>query len=977
MKNKWFLLICFSIVYVKGFDKHQFHFSAGNVAYGDVPRKIHINGFWYIHPDNKNFKELFRLNYTAAELMGNLFVCKTGVEAKLLKANSHLAKQEYVERMNNLLRGKSEGLGSIQPYIDVRDCTKLDLSDVVYLQGDKSLIPKMYIKEFHVHHTFEKPGPILFVDSWGVAAYHYRPKHTDAQRITHCENDDAQFPVIFNKRPICPRPALKSTVVDSGKLTVFKPNIESVQKKAYRCYVEHTYIETYQTAFGANRDNMPLGKAVKAIDDSELCRKWIREGQCDLGNLKFTNLAYFNKTFAFKTDTRMATRNPIRMRYVYSYVMQYTIANCIVDIGYIRTTPPFKNMLTPWGYIPNDYLYASNYSQAGGEMIVWEKFKKDDICRYVPISSMDAKRITYNSKDFLEQDPHANATAMYHFLSDAEKSVYTSDNTQIVEMGQFNCVSDEANRTLYAINNDMLVAFEEGASIYDDSDDIANIEKGQTTYHPHYAYNELTVIENGEGKNEVHANPVGGDANVGGECEIGGCKKYTYTRHSISDDKSSDATFTSSHKKRKPPVEKNVNNSTPLFATVQYLRHKLEEYQNEEVVRRAQAWCENQQHLYDIQLMIARLSPSAVISSYLNRPVSANSIGNGVFITHYCQVIKEYMVAESLFVNNTAIAPYMDEKTFAELYKEVGVPVEKNLCFTMPIITFKDSNGQYRLGQLNHDQSVSTISHPWVEECKFGRIYVHVIGSEVYVFSNYERLSVTSLDKLFDHSTRLRDNVMHLDGLSKGNTTTRNEIEPLLESTQFIDIYTKYDPKLIDTIVTGFKDTEIYGYREKLRMISSFEDLIAHVNKARLDNRRLDMATQGYVHSQYSNSFGGFVGDGFKILVDGIGEGAGFVIESVGGVVENTIGKAIDETGNILGGVADFAKGPIMDFIIIVAAISVVAFLFYLFIRKRLMKQGSSETVSMYHATMQQPPPYTPNVHVRKRNLQNEEYVDF
>ena len=116
------------------------------------------------------------------------------------------------------------------------------------------------------------------------------------------------------------------------------------------------------------------------------------------------------------------------------------------------------------------------------------------------------------------------------------------------------------------------------------------------------------------------------------------------------------------------------------------------------------------------------------------------------------------------------------------------------------------------------------------------------------------------------------------------------------------------------------------------------------------------------------------VGDGFKMLVDGIGEGTGFVIETVGGVVQNTIGKAVEETSDILGGVTDFVKGPIMDFFIIVASIAVVAFLFYLFIRHGLMRRDSGHA-PLHHSI--QAPPYTQVTTVRKRHFQNEECVDF
>ncbi len=448
------------------------------------------------------------------------------------------------------------------------------------------------VQRFDIKHNFTTHGPLLFIDPWGVAAFHYRAKQSDSLKLQYCENDDASFPVIFNKRPICPRPALRSTVVEDGKVTIYKPNIQSVQKTAFQCYVETTYIETYSNFLSGKSNNIPLSTVVRVMSDPDKCRMWMATGKCDLDGFRFENLVHFDDRIFNLTNTRRATKNKIRINYHWLSTNAYTIANCIVDTGYIRTTPPFKTMLTPWGYVPNDNLYKSHFARAGGEMIVWDAFEKDDTCNYVPISSIDGKKVVYNSKDFLEQDPHPGATEMYHFVSDADKSVYTSDDTQVSDIANYNCLANETNQIVYAINNGMMLAWQKGGSIYEDDDVLDDVGRSQTVYHPHFAYNDLTVLQELDNETDINSVPGGSDGG-GGELqqcdEDDGPCRQSYFVAKPSTGEISNADFTKPSNRVRNPGLSNENSTTPLFSMVSYLSHKFEEYQTSEVVRRASA----------------------------------------------------------------------------------------------------------------------------------------------------------------------------------------------------------------------------------------------------------------------------------------------------------------------------------------------------------------------------------------------------
>lgn len=950
------------VYYTSAIKSHQFHFSGGNVAYGDVPHLVHIVGYWYVNKLDPNFQPLIKAGYDPnTDLKGNLYVCKTNIESKyrLINEGAESDKQKKI-RLMLLQKASKERVGSISPYINVNGCELLATADHE-IHYDQPEIAQKNVKRFSFYHNFTVHEPLLFVDAWGVAAFQYRAKESDALKMKYCENDDSSFPVIFNKRPVCPRTALKSTIVDDGRLTVFKANILSVQKKANHCFIEYTYIHTY----GNTVWNEPLVKKVYPMSVED-CKFWIEHKTCRIPNLytgELVHVADFEPVMTQITKTRLSTTNKITMKHHLTYTMKYTIVNCIVDIGFIRTTPPFQTLITPWDTISNDYLYNSSYTQMGGEVIVWDAFKKEDICNYVPMASMQATRITYNSKDYLEQDPHPGATEMYQFVSDADKSVYVSDNTQITNIELFNCIEKEENQTLYTINNGLILSWENGVKM-DSDDEDSLFGTSDKMYHPHSAYVDLThriddSCENDDdcgdflsdvGSNELFQKSKPCDPNSNPKC-----------RQSYSIEKIKEEIGRSKSVEKKVVFNKSLGiddeNVTPLFSIVNYIQYKWEEFHKQDIIRRAQTWCENQQHLYDIQLLLARISPSTIISSYLNRPAQATSIGNGVYSTHYCQTIQQFLVVDSLVVNNTEQAPYLAGKTFADVYASAGVTISPRLCFTMPIVVFKNSYSidDWKIGQLQPDQTISTISYPYIEECKFGRTFFHLVDDHIHVFQNYKRISITPIEVLYNHASRIKETHDHLNKLKNNETTNRNQIDPLLESTEFIDIFTKQDVQKIKPMVLGFRNTELYSYHQKRRVISSLEDLIAYANEERFNDRVLTSLTQGFE----SKSGGGAnwfkdamneIGNGLKILTD-VGVGViGHAIDNAGGLVGKTLGS-LDQA---LGSAAGFVSGGFMQMLLPIAAVAVLAFFGYLFMKKKLM---SDDDETHYQSYQNMPPP--------------------
>jgi hypothetical protein len=289
-----------------------------------------------------------------------------------------------------------------------------------------------------------------------------------------------------------------------------------------------------------------------------------------------------------------------------------------------------------------------------------------------------------------------------------------------------------------------------------------------------------------------------------------------------------------------------------------------------------------------------------------------------------------------------------------ELYEAAGVKTSmKNLCFVMPIIIFRYdiTSNDYRIGQLQHDQSISTISMPLVEECKFGRQFFHVVKDQVHVYINYKKVSQTPIDMLYDHATRLAENEAYLKDINIGKEKLRPSIEPLLENTQFIDAYTKFEPTKVQSLLLRFDNTDIYGYRTKRRIISSFEDLIAYSNQARFDDGLLHSKTRGFMSS---TSGGDLSGLGDQII--NIGETILRGVNTVVGTGVNTVEKV----GSVLDNVADFFTGGFLKVIIIVAAIACCGLVVYMMVKHRLLSEDEDDHRPNYASFPALPPSYYP-----------------
>lgn len=913
------ILILLTVRVTLAIVSHQFKFGGTNIVYGHVPHTVNISGYWAIPHNDKIFEQLLQ-QYTVPQLMGHLYICTRNIEQKMYLINSD-AENRKRARIEDHLRSQSFER-FMPPYIDTTGCETLKTVDAtINLKNNETHT----VQQFNVVHIFTDHTPILFVDAFGVAAFHHRAKGSDMHNLLYCENEDATFPVIFNKRPVCPRPVVDTTKIDDGMVTIYKPNIVSTQKVAYHCFIKYTFIRTFTNFFGANTQNAPLAEKVKPIDP-ERCKRWIDTQTCDVEGLTFTHPMDFNATIVKLSDTRNSTLNKILIHYKWMFEYEYDIVNCIIDIGYIRVTPPFKSMVTAWETLSNEYLYKSNFTRAGGEVILWNPFVQEDLCNYVPMNSFDVRRITYETKDFLESDPHPHATELYHFVSDAEKSVMTSDDTQVSSPDKYNCISSEENQILYMISNGLILSWHEGVSIKD----AVDLDKLQTdqVFHVHYGYNDLTKTINDKCNSSVcetiESVPGGGDGPETRACENCGSNNSSSNR-------------TSKPNPKKVQLNTHDMVDTPLFNVVAYLQYTLEKLRDEETIRHAQAWCENQQHVYDNQLILARIVPSQIISSYLNRPVKSEFVGNGVFNTHYCETVSDFYVVDSLFVNNTAIVPKLGGKTYMELYKAAGVTTtRKNLCFVMPIIIFAyDTLLQtYRIGQLQHDQSISTVNMPFVEECIFGRQFIHIIKDYVHVFYNYRKISYTPLDTLYNHVARLSENDAYLKDLNDDIENHRPAIEPLLENTQFIDAYTKYEPTRTQLTFLRFENTDIYGYRTHLRVLTSLEDLIAYSNRARFDDGLLDSKIKGHMGDHVFVDLSD-VGGGVKRLVGSVLNGVSTIFETGGSIIE--------KLGSSFNSIADFFTGGFLKVIIIIAAIAGLGFIVYLLIKHKLLSDDDEE----------------------------------
>ena len=121
----------------------------------------------------------------------------------------------------------------------------------------------------------------------------------------------------------------------------------------------------------------------------------------------------------------------------------YFVNNCIYEEGEIYATPPFFDLTSSFGAIPSSHLKKSSYTRPDGLTIVWDRFYPSDLCMWTLKSTANARKVTYDTANILNQDRNPNVKEVIMYVADAIHQESQTDNTLRVDVKELNCVSPD------------------------------------------------------------------------------------------------------------------------------------------------------------------------------------------------------------------------------------------------------------------------------------------------------------------------------------------------------------------------------------------------------------------------------------------------------------------------------------------------------------------------------------------------------
>lgn len=924
-----------------------FTFNGGNRAFGPIPQDVKISGYYYIPQNHSIMQLLLSQTIHLGDIADNcLYACSESIERLL--GNIQYSEVRKENTLKEIKLGTITDAKQLPLYANVERCSRI---------STKSFhVNNVFVYKFEFFKRFNTYTPILFVDPFGIAAFLYKQKFHSEQVLTHCPGlQGSKSLVAFNPRPSCPRSAAKKVPTVEGRATLYKPNIMQIQKTAYHCYILEYKIVTVFWFFGSKSDNRPYPKFKRKVDANE-CRQWINDRRCrDLGTIRNT------------TATEFVSDNPLEIKYTWPSCEEYSYYQCVIEVGTIRTIAPYNKLTTAWTDLPSSYNFKDSYvfpdTQAS---IIWEPFRRCDLCNYVPFSSWDVKKITYSSGDFVDEDPHPNTKYIIHFMSETQKGIIVTDNTQeITDWKSFDCIpktSNERNLELYAIHDGMLILFcnqsrkslmkqfGSNASIGIDSTLLTN----DVEYHPFDSYGRIIMSAEIDDPDNDNAIEIVDSRTVENDISIqstSGIMQITPTDLPTNfqgksvdelDNTKFDTTF-----------QDTFSDVTPVSSTVNFIDYKLRELVKAVQTDLSQSICEQQQHIYDLNRYVAESNPSLVITSFLNRPVKAKPVGLGIFEVEECVVIRKYSILDNLFVNNTA--KYDSKRTYADIYRLKGIPdYYSSACFSSPLVRFNydqiTDQDIPMIGQVLSDNSISTLKLPNIETCKLDSIFYHTLNNKIHIFHNYLLIKSISTDKLKDHKYKIETtHKLKLSESKKGGNLTRSqqrELE-LLQKIRFVDLFNKLEARPIaQTSGIGHFNEDIYTYKETRETTFSIMEALSYVTRRQLDNIYIE-------NKRRIEAFSSATDVNLSVIIDDIFQVGETIVEGAGklfrtGISEagETVRTGISQVGNTFEKVADFFSGPIFIILVIIACVIAVAVIGYILFKKFLNSNSTGVTKS-------------------------------
>jgi len=469
----------------------------------------------------------------------------------------------------------------------------------------------------------------------------------------------------FEKPPICPpvsgHPG--SVATQNGTVYIFKPNLNYAEIAATSCIKRITRVRASIHCFLRGCTGHHVQRTI--LDHSippEECQSWIRKKRCDSCGLVYANadandqkpdkckLELENADEVQSGRSRWATHvgTPTSYQKVWfgDSVKVTDYANCIVEQGFIRVINPWKTLVSGWGVLHDTEQLetgVAGVSREEGRTVVWDP-PKSPMCNYVLHSDNIGHTVRFDELN----DTHYIVVPALTTTFPVQQ-ILARDDPLLSEEHHSSCLNvilaKSSHTRAFKTDGDLVLVF-----VPSGVNGTITL-RDNTTVDIHHKLKGLNasatdILNNDTDNNHRTKREITGETNAVTAVDV-------------------QAEFEDAH--------------------LQYFIDALETHDYQNAVELAYRLCREQSEIYRQWVIQARISPSLVLSHFLNHTVVAKRFGD-VFHLVACAPLepKDYEVKTTL--------------------EDADVP---GRCFTFPLIYVKAQNGTFNqagyLGQLSPD----------------------------------------------------------------------------------------------------------------------------------------------------------------------------------------------------------------------------------------------------------------------------------
>ena len=965
---------------------NNFNFHGTNVIYGSkLSQKVVITGIYYMNFENPQYADLVHNDLFQKGILsiGKKFdisfvkgkgpwVCEHNPDALL--ANITQRNHDIVETNLKLM---DEGVSVLQigkvtifsfdfdlnkakQFIPIQTCRPI--VNMKRLNNTNLNEYNRKVFSFSITHEFKSFAPLIFVDYFGMTAFHYKQKITEqeslssmGQPLRYCDGSSYGSTMYTPEdRPVCPTDTSNHRVHQIGMITIYKPNIVTISRAISRSLYGKTHLYGGRYFLGEKYDNKPITTKHWPPSENEclgmrhnLTSKY---GKLDpRGSGQYT-LAAFN------------THNDKTIHYPLWSSWSKDVFDAFMEKSVMKILMPNMVMRTPWFGIPRPYLYKSTYSEQNSR-VVWDALVPEDLCLFVPRMTTEVNAIFYPDTNHLHEETSSSGSdTMGIFISDSVKGAWTVDDKMEInttKAANLNCIKKpSSNQKLYLLKTGEILIYTKDGRFFP-KNMHANVWGATTAHHEaHSSFVEISV-DKGHVTSIHNQHKSGSDKGDGSTLDIAEMYKPV-EENKLAPNKMEKPIPSGSLQGEKNASQEGDQNYQTLQDQINYLEWQRGEIQRSNVHQRAINNCHQNQLAWDTFTQLLDISPSRAIGARLKQAVQATHAGNRVYSVKQCELILNNVIIPTLFTNSSRKFKINGkEKGMSEIIQGLGVVPSDRKCLVYPLIKFRiRGSGFEMIGQLQTDGTIDTVHASHMEDCQHNRELVFDINENTSFFKDYILQATIPTKEVKDHERALmsahaavKKMTQNLNGI--GFSLGLSPLDEFISKIHIIPITNPLLEKKFAHFPTGLHSADPYSLNEKQSAIFALDELVRAKSYSDYAGRMWVQKTIiDYSGKEDGGSFINVLGKGLKGAANFIGSTILDIGEGLGGGIEKVgagIGKSIDHIGTGLGhGVGALGQSfsrLLLTIVLPVTGVILLAGGGYFVYRNFLQKSPTSETV--------------------------------